>query len=267
MSQRARLYELVFTSRTRSARAFDAVVFALIAVSITAVVLGTVEELGARHRELLDAIEWTVTIAFTLEYALRIYCAQDRRGYLLSFLGVIDLLSILPTYLSLLDLQAHSFLVLRGLRLLRLFRVLGLGRWAEHGAVVTAAVRQSIPKILVFLAAVLMVTVILGTLVYFVEGQVEPFENIPMGMYWALTTLTTVGYGDVVPQSTWGRVLASVTMVLGYGVIAVPIGIVSSDVAETVEAHRRGRTCPECGVRGHTGDSRYCRICGSLLAH
>lgn len=265
MSLRSRLHELVFTAKTWPARVFDAVVLSLIAASITSVVVGTVDDIGTRYSTLLEAIEWTVTIAFTVEYALRVYCSADRRRYVLSFLGIIDFVSVLPTYLSLFSLPGHAFLVLRGLRLIRMFRVLGLGRWAEHGAVIEAAVRQSVPKITVFLVAILMVTVILGTLVYFVEGQVAPFHNIPVGMYWALSTLTTVGYGDVVPQSPWGRVFASITMVLGYGVIAVPIGIVSSDVAATVEAHRNRRICPNCDELKHAADSQCCRMCGTPL--
>jgi voltage-gated potassium channel len=265
-STRARLHEFLYHPATRWAHAFDLSVIALILASIVIVVLESVPSMQAEHGATFDRIEWIVTAAFTIEYALRLYAAPVRLRYALSFFGLVDLLSTLPLYLSLFVPAAASGVVLRGLRLLRLFRLFGRGRWADQGNLLVHAIRISVPKVVVFVAAVAIVAVILGTTMYLVEGPGAGFDSIPKGMYWAIATLTTVGYGDVVPVSTAGRMLASLVMVLGYGVIAVPVGIVSSDIAQTVEAYRKRLVCPACEARGHASDSRFCRRCGSPLA-
>jgi len=262
---RERLQGLLHRPTTPGARAFDLLSIALIFVSLLTVVLESELALAARHGQTFQVVEWVVTVAFTVEYALRLYAAPVRSGYALSFAGLVDLVSTLPLYLALFVPTAASGVVLRGLRLLRLFRLFGRGRWAEQGNVLSHAIRASIPKVMLFIAAVAMIAVILGTLMYLVEGPTGVFDSIPKGMYWAIATLTTVGYGDVVPASAVGRMVASLVMVLGYGVIAVPVGIVSSDIAQTVEAYRKRLVCAACTARGHVADSKYCRMCATPL--
>lgn len=265
MTARERLHEFMFRPATRGARAFDLLVIVLILASIVGVVLESEAELAARYGHVFQIMEWVVTGAFSIEYLLRLYAAPVRSRYAFSFLGVVDLLSTLPLYLAMFVPAAASAIVLRGLRLLRLFRLFGRSRWAEHSNLLTHAIRASVPKVVVFIAGVAVVAVILGTMMYLIEGPEGVFSSIPRGMYWAIATLTTVGYGDVVPQSTVGRMIASLVMVLGYGVIAVPVGIVSSDIAQTVEAYRKRRVCTACSARGHAADSRYCRMCAAPL--
>jgi voltage-gated potassium channel len=263
---RERLQAFLHRPATPSARVFEVLSIALIILSIVTVVLESEAELMARHADTFHLVEWIVTVVFTIEYALRLYAAPIRSRYVFSFAGVVDLLSTLPLYLALFLPHAASGVVLRGLRLLRLFRLFGHARWAEQGNMLSHAIRASIPKVLLFIAAVAMIAVILGTLMYLLEGPTGVFNSIPKGMYWAIATLTTVGYGDVVPVSTLGRMIASLVMVLGYGVIAVPVGIVSSDIAQTVEAYRKRLVCLACGSRGHSSDSKYCRMCAMPLA-
>ncbi|MBK6921290.1 MAG: ion transporter [Deltaproteobacteria bacterium] len=262
---RERLHEFLYQPQTRAARAFDLFVIALVLASMVMVVLESVPELQAAHGPVFERIEWVVTLAFTAEYLLRLYAAPVRLRYALSFFGIIDLVSTLPLYLALFVPGAASGVVLRGLRLLRLFRLFGHGRWADQGGLLVHAIKASVPKVVVFVSAVTIIAVILGTTMYLVEGPEGGFDTIPKGMYWAISTLTTVGYGDVVPTSIPGRMLASLVMVLGYGVIAVPVGIVSSDIAQTVEAYRKRLVCSSCEARGHAADSRFCRRCGAPL--
>ena len=263
--RRERLQAFLQRPETRAARAFDVSVLMLIVVSVIVVIVESVPEIGAANRRLFTALEWTFTIAFTVDYALRLYAAPSRRAYALSFFGIVDLVSTLPLYLTIFTPTAASAAVLRGLRLLRLLRLLGRSRFADHGGLILMSVRASAPKVGIFLGAVTLITVILGATMFLVEGPRAGFTSIPKGMYWAVATLTTVGYGDVVPTSAAGRVVASVVMVLGYGVIAVPVGIVSSDIAQTVETFRKRIFCPECGARGHASDSRFCRVCAAEL--
>jgi voltage-gated potassium channel len=262
---RERLHEFIHRPATPAARTVEFLSIALIAASVVVVVLESEASLAARYGHVFHVMEWIVTVVFTIEFALRLYAAPSRRGYALSFFGIVDVLSTLPLYLALFVPSAASAVVLRGLRLLRLFRLFGHSRWAEQGNLLVHAVRASVPKVLLFIAAVGMIAVILGTLMYLIEGPTGVFDSIPKGMYWAIATLTTVGYGDVVPASTVGRMIASLVMVLGYGVIAVPVGIVSSDIAQTVEAYRKRLVCLACGSRGHSADSKYCRMCSMPL--
>jgi voltage-gated potassium channel len=264
-SLRERLHALVFLSDSPGGRILDVVISLLIITSLTCVILESVVEIEQAYGRQFAAIEWVITIAFTVEYAVRLYSAPSRLGYVFSFFGIIDLVSTLPLYLSVFVPGAQSAMVVRGLRLLRLFRLFSHGRWSEHGGLIITAVRSSLPKVAVFLGAITMVAMILGTIIYMVEGEAGGFTSIPQGMYWAISTLTTVGYGDVIPRSTIGQVIASVVMVLGYGVVAIPVGIVSSDIAQTVEANRRRLECPRCEARGHAADSRFCRKCGYEL--
>lgn len=262
---RARLYAVAFQSDSAAGRAVDIAISVLIVVSLACVILESVPSLAHAYGHQFMVLEWVITAAFTTEYLMRLYAAPSRVGYAFSFYGIIDLVSTLPLYLSLFVPGAQSAMVVRGLRLLRLFRLFSHGRWSEHGGLIITAVRSSLPKVAVFLGAVSMVAMILGTTIYMVEGGEDGFTSIPQGMYWAISTLTTVGYGDVVPRTTVGQLIASVVMVLGYGVVAIPVGIVSSDIAQSVEAFRRRLECPRCEVRGHAADSRFCRKCGYEL--
>ncbi len=264
-SLRERGQRLLFGSETPAVRRFDVAISVLIVISIVSVLLESVPDYEAAAGPVFVVLEWIVTLAFTTEYVARVYCAPVRRRYVFSFFGLVDLISTLPLYIGLLFPIASSVVVVRGLRLLRLFRMFGRGAWAERGGLVVAAIRTSLPKIGMFLAGVAVVSIILGTAMYLIEGPQSGFDSIPKGMYWAVTTLTTVGYGDVVPQSGAGRVMGTIVMILGYGVIAVPVGIVSSEIADAVEAHRHRRTCIECHTSGHATDSRFCRFCGAPL--
>lgn len=262
---RERLYAVAFQSDNAAGKAVDVAISLLIVASLTCVILESVPSLSHAYHHQFMVLEWVITAAFTAEYLMRLYAAPSRLGYAFSFFGIIDLVSTLPLYLSLVVPGAQSAMVVRGLRLLRLFRLFSHGRWSEHGGLIITAVRSSLPKVAVFLGAVSMVAMILGTTIYMVEGGEDGFTSIPQGMYWAISTLTTVGYGDVVPRTTAGQLIASVVMVLGYGVVAIPVGIVSSDIAQSVEAYRRRLECPRCDVRGHAADSRFCRKCGYEL--
>ncbi len=262
---RERLFGVLFDAGSSTGKAVDIAISLLIVTSLVCVILESVPELEQAYGPQFVAVEWVITIAFTLEYVLRLYCAHSRLGYALSFYGVIDLVSTLPLYLSILWPGAQSAMVVRGLRLLRLFRLFSHGRWSEHSGLILTAVRSSLPKVAVFLGAITMVALVLGATIYLVEGPKRGFTSIPQGMYWAISTLTTVGYGDVVPTSTPGRIIAAVVMVLGYGVVAIPVGIVSTDIAQSVESYRRRLECTRCSARGHAADSRFCRKCGYEL--
>ncbi|MCB9845498.1 MAG: ion transporter [Phycisphaeraceae bacterium] len=262
---RQRLYEIIFEADTPAGKAFDVVVLVLIVVSVLAVMLESVRPIDeAYHRE-LRALEWTITGLFTLEYGLRLICARRPTRYARSFFGVIDLLAIVPTYLSLFLAGTQGLMVVRALRLLRAFRVFKLARYLQESQQLMRALRASMRKILVFLFAVVTIVIIVGTLMYVIESPTNPaFSSIPRGVYWAIVTLTTVGFGDITPQSVVGQVLASVVMIMGYGIIAVPTGIVSVEIARAARA--RPRICPACTLSGHESDARFCRGCGGDLA-
>lgn len=262
---RERLHALLQHPTTPVGRGLELLSIALIFASIVAVVLESEPEIAASHGHVFHIVELVVTAAFTVEYALRLYAAPQRSRYALSFLGITDLLSILPLYLALFVPMAASGVVLSGLRLVRLFRLFGMRRLADQGGMLVHAIRASVPKVALFVSAVAIISVILGTFMYLLEGPTGVFNSIPKGMYWAIATLTTVGYGDIVPATTTGRMIASLVMVLGYGVIAVPVGIVSSDIAQSVEAYRKRLVCGECNARGHVPDAKFCRICATPL--
>ena len=265
---RRRLHTIIFEAETPIGKAFDVGLLLSILVSVVAVCLESVESVRDSHGELLIRIEWFLTAAFTVEYLLRLYCVARPLKYARSFFGVVDLLSILPTYLSLVFASAHSLLVIRALRLLRIFRVFKLGQFVRDADVLTRALAASRRKIMVFLGGVVVLVLILGTLMYMVEGEENGFTSIPESVYWAIVTLTTVGYGDIAPATVLGKFIASCVMIIGYAIIAVPTGIVS------VEMHRAGRehsaevstqACPSCSVEGHHPRARHCDQCGTLL--
>jgi voltage-gated potassium channel len=263
---RQRLYRIIFEAETTGGRLFDVVLLLAIVASISAVMLESVDEIGARFGAELLVIEWCFTILFTLEYLLRIWASPRPLRYVFSFFGLVDLVSILPTFLSLFIKGSQALTVIRSIRLLRVFRILKLGRFLGEGEILLRALSAARFKVTVFVGSVLSGVLILGTAMYMIEGRGNGFESIPDGMYWAIVTLTTVGYGDVVPTTPLGKLVASAIMILGYGVIAVPTGIVSAEIAAATRTHVNTRHCAACQLEGHALDAQFCRKCGSPLA-
>lgn len=260
---REQLNVVIFGTETPAGRAFDIALLAVIGLSIIAISLESVSAIEANYSTTLDVAEFLFTAIFTVEYAARIYCARRRLAYVVSFFGFVDLLSLLPTYLSLLFGGASSLLAIRALRLFRVFRVFKVVRMMGEATSLLKALRSSIPKITVFLGAVLTIVIVIGSVMYVVEGAEHGFTSIPRSMYWAIVTLTTVGYGDVAPSTVLGQTLAAALMIMGYGIIAVPTGIVS---AEFVQGQKDPQMkCHACSTVGHSEDSTFCRVCGAEL--
>ena len=263
---RQKLFEVIFEADTPGGRAFDVGLIICILASVTVVMLDSVGPVRERFGGWLQGAEWFFTILFTIEYIFRLACVGRPIRYAASFFGLVDLLAILPTYVSLLVPGTRYFLVVRILRVLRIFRILKLGTCLQEAHLLRRALLASRRKILVFLFAVLTMVVILGSLIYLIEGPENGFTSIPTSVYWAIVTLTTVGYGDISPQTPWGQVLASLVMILGYSIIAVPTGIVTVHLADE---HRKGpvcgQACPSCGAEGHDADARHCKYCGTRL--
>ena len=265
---RRRMFQVIFESDTPAGRVFDKVIVVLILVSVAVVIADSVPAISRRHRALFDALEWLFTVLFTLEYVARIVAVQRPVRYMRSFFGVVDLLSVLPTYLAILMPATHALIDVRVLRLLRVFRIFKLTDYVLEYQLLGEALAASRRKILVFLSAVLMVVLILGTLLYVVEGPEHGFTDIPTSVYWAITTITTVGFGDITPKTDAGRFIASVMMLIGWGTLAVPTGIVTAEM--TARRHVAGgpwpaRTCENCGATGHAKEARYCAMCGAGL--
>jgi len=227
-----KLYQIIFESDTSSGKAFDVALLVAIILSIITVMMESVQKFDARYGTAINVLEWSFTIMFTIEYFLRIYCARSPRKYILSFYGLVDLIAIIPTYLSLVIIGSQYVLIVRSLRLLRVFRVLKLYHFLGEAEVLGRALRQSAAKITVFLGTVVTLIFIVGSMMYLIEGPKNGFTSIPTSVYWAIVTLTTVGYGDIAPQTIAGQLLASVVMIMGYGIIAVPTGIVSVELGK-----------------------------------
>ena len=264
--RRARLHEIVFESDTRAGHYFDLALIWLIVLSVTTVVLESVGSVRAQHGQLLYSLEWLFTILFTIEYFLRLVSVRHPLRYATSFFGVVDLLAIIPTYLSIFVPGSHYLLVIRILRLLRVFRLLKLSEYVVEAETLRLALRASRRKISVFISTVVLLVVIIGALMYVIEGEAHGFTSIPRSIYWAIVTLTTVGYGDLSPRTSLGQVVASIVMVIGYGIIAVPTGIVSVELAQAVRQKRlSGQSCPSCAAEGHDPDAIHCKYCGARL--
>jgi voltage-gated potassium channel len=261
-SLRQRLFVIVFGTDTPAGRLFDVVLLWAIVISVVLVMAESVQEIKLQYGEALHVAELVFTGLFTLEYLLRLWIVKQPVRYARSFFGVVDLLSILPTYLSMIFGGAHTLMVIRSLRLLRVFRVLKLVRYISEARLLAQALSASRRKIMVFLLAVISLTVIFGTVMYLVESPETGFTSIPRSIYWAIVTLTTVGYGDIAPQTWLGQSLAAVIMILGYAIIAVPTGIVSVEMARLPEP---GQECTSCHATGHLPDARYCRKCGAEM--
>lgn len=262
---RRRLHEIIFEADTRAGWAFDTTLMVVILASIAVVMLESVAGIRSEHGALLRNLEWVFTVLFSIEYALRLYSVRSPLRYALSPLGVIDLLAILPSYISLLIPGAQTLLVVRVLRLLRIFRIFKLAEFLRESSVLIDALRASRRKITVFLLAVTTIVVIVGTLMYVVEGEAHGFTSIPVSVYWAVVTLTTVGYGDLSPATPLGRALAVVVMMMGYAIIAVPTGIVTMELTRARDLPVSTQACPSCGAGGHEYGARFCRRCGAAL--
>lgn len=263
---RTKLHDIIYEADTPAGKWFDIVLLILIIVSIVLVMIESVEDIKVEHYQLIITLEWIVTILFTLEYIARVVTINRPTAYIFSFYGVIDFLSTIPMYLSLFFVGANAFLAIRGLRLLRIFRILKLAQFVSESDNLVKAMKASRAKIVVFLVAVLSISVILGTLMYLVEaGQGSGFDSIPRSVYWAIVTLTTVGYGDIAPASAIGQFIAAIIMILGYGIIAVPTGIVSAEYVNKKDIHINTRNCINCGKSGHKDNAEYCFHCGDLL--
>jgi voltage-gated potassium channel len=263
---RLRLYTIIFEADTRAGRLFDQGLVLLILCSIAAVMAGSVQAIAAIHGRAFFVLEWFFTIAFTLEYLARLACVRHPWRYARSFYGVIDLLALLPTYLALLVPEVHALIDVRVLRLLRVFRIFKLTAYLVEFQSLGRALAASRRKILVFLSAVLMIVLIMGTLMYVVEGPDNGFTSIPTSVYWAITTMTTVGFGDITPKTDLGRLIASVMMLLGWGTLAVPTGIVTAEMtARRMEPTPTTRTCQECLSEGHLPEAVFCQHCGARL--
>ncbi|MCG8604265.1 ion transporter [bacterium] len=262
---RLALHEIIFEADTRAGKTFDIFLIVSIVLSVVAVMLDSVASIRVQHGPLLYKLEWFFTILFTIEYLLRLVCVLRPLYYTKSFFGVIDLLAIVPTYLSLIVPGSQYLLVIRSLRILRIFRVLKLVQYLGEIQVLAAALRASARKILVFLFTVLTLVIILGSLMYLVEGAEHGFTSIPRSVYWAIVTLTTVGYGDISPETSMGQALAAVIMVLGYGIIAVPTGIVTVELAQANRKPISTQACLVCSAEGHDADAVHCKYCGAKL--
>jgi len=262
---RHRLHTIIFEADTPGGRRFDLLLFVAILISVVAVSLESISGVRLRFGPELRVLEWVITGLFTLEYGLRLLAVRRPWRFVLSFYGLVDLLAILPTYLSLFFAGAQSLQVVRALRLLRVFRVFKLTQFVGEAALLQAAMRASARKITIFLGVVMTIVLIVGTLMYLIEGEQAGFTSIPISVYWAIVTMTTVGYGDITPQSPLGQILASVLMIAGYGIIAVPTGIVTIELAGVQWKSQNTQACRACGRGNHADDATYCKYCGEKL--
>jgi len=262
-----RLYDIIFGYETHEGRLFDVVLILTIFASVLAVMLDSVPSISERYHTQLYIMEWVFTVLFTIEYGVRLYCTPSTRGYVFSFYGIIDLFSILPTYIAFLWPGGVYLIVVRILRVLRVFRILKLARYMGEASLLVGALINARRKIFVFLYALLTLIIIFGSLMFLVEGPEHGFDSIPESIYWAIVTITTVGYGDIVPQTVMGQIIAAASMIIGYAIIAVPFGIVSSELI-TEHSRRQAppnkslRVCNNCNSSGHDMDAKFCKLCG-----
>ena len=267
---REEVYRIIFQAETRSGKLFDIVLILAILGSVTVVMLDSVPEIAERYHRLLRIAEWIFTILFTIEYGARLWCVASKKKYALSFFGLIDLFAVIPTYLSVLIPGGEVLVVVRILRVLRVFRILKLVQYMGGADVLVATLKASRFKIAVFLITVMSIVVVVGSIIYLIEGPDNGFTSIPRGLYWSVVTLTTVGYGDVTPQTGLGQTLAALLMVMGYALIAVPTGLFSAEFVQQNAAHRQGpnapvQSCPGCGSPEKDHQANYCRYCGQRL--
>ena len=261
---RQQLRVIVFGTDTRAGRAFDLVLIVLILFSVALVFLESVSFIRDRYGTYLRAAEWTITILFTIEYITRIWISPNRKRYAFGFFGIVDLLAVIPTYLSLIWPGSQALVVVRALRLIRVFRILNMLEYVKEAQLLLLALLASRHRIMVFMLAVLAMVTVFGAIMYVVETPEAGFTSIPRSIYWAIVTLTTVGYGDIAPKSPLGQMIASAIMILGYAIIAIPTGIVSVEMARQ-ERRSKHRICTRCGEVEHRTDARFCFKCGHEL--
>jgi len=262
----SRLHEVIYESNTVAGKAFDLSLLILIVASIVVVMLDSVDRWHNANGELFSDLEWFFTTLFTIEYILRLISIKKPWSYVFSFLGIIDMLAIIPGYLSIFYSGAHSLLVFRGLRLLRIFRIFKLTRFLSEMKFLGGAIKGSLTKISIFMLVVLTLVIILGSLMYLIEEGRNGFTNIPESIYWAIVTITTVGYGDISPVTPLGKFVASIIMLMGYGIIAVPTGILTTEMAlASSRKEQTNEVCPGCSKEGHDVDAKFCKNCGSPL--
>jgi len=272
---RDKLHDIIYEADTPAGKLFDIVLLIAILASIVLVMLESVKRYDARYHTFLDISEWIITILFTIEYVARIITVKRPLKYIFSFYGIVDFLSTIPKYLSIIFAGTHALVALRALRLLRIFRILKLARFLGASNTLVNALKASRAKISVFLFAVVIIAVILGTIMYLVEGEENGFTNIPKSVYWCIVTLTTVGFGDIAPQTPLGQFIASLVMILGYGIIAVPTGIVSAEYTSqnktkqghTEKIHLNSQSCANCMAEDHRDGAEFCYECGEKLHH
>jgi len=263
---REKLHEIIFEAETKAGKLFDILLLVMIFMSIIVLMLESVPAYYAVYSEFFLILEWVFTIFFTIEYLLRIYSVYSPRYYIFSFFGIIDLLSVLPSYLTILVPGMHSLMIVRGLRLLRVFRIFKLDSFIDQGNIILSALNDSKKKLIIFAITILILVTIFGSVMYLAEHQVNPgFDSIPRCIYWAIVTITTVGYGDISPITTFGQFLASIIMLMGYIIIAVPTGIVTSSIIRENKNSFNTISCPNCAKEGHDKEAVYCDRCGSLL--
>jgi voltage-gated potassium channel len=261
---RKKLYTIIFEAETPAGRLFDLLLIWSILLSVVAVCLESIQSYKLQYGTAFTFIEWTFTFLFTIEYIFRIICVRRPLSYVFSFYGLVDLLTLIPTYISWYFVGAHSLIVIRSIRLLRIFRLFKLARFVGEADILGKALGASRHKIIVFLTGAFSIVLFMGALMYLVEGEASGYTSIPKSMYWAIVTMTTVGYGDLVPQTDMGKFIASLLMIMGYGILAVPTGIVSVEIANA-SRHPNTLTCPQCLLEGHALDAHYCRVCSHKL--
>lgn len=265
MTFKEKAHEIIFEADTPAGKSFDIALLFFIFVSILVVMLESVSDFSARHNDFLQLVEWALTVIFTIEYLLRLWVTKKPLVYATSFFGAVDLVALLPQYIGLLFGTGHGLLVIRALRLLRIFRVLKFTRYTKESRVLTSALWASRHKISVFLFTVLTLVLIIGSIMYLIEGEDHGFTSIPTGIYWAIVTMTTVGYGDLTPQTDLGKFISSFVMIIGYGIIAVPTGIVSHEISKSAKNFSNTQVCTNCMKDDHEDGANYCSRCGKNL--
>lgn len=259
------VFEVIFEADTPSGKFFDVALIVCILLSVLTVFLESVDLIQQEYGAIFRWLEWTFTILFTIEYFLRIYCVTERSRYIFSFYGLVDLLAILPTYLGLIFTGVHYLVVIRILRILRIFRIFKLTQYTSQAKVLVDALRRSREKVIVFFFSIFALAIIFGAILYIVEGNTNGFTSIPKSVYWAIVTITTVGYGDISPQTPLGQAIASFVMITGYSIIAIPTGIFVAELSQAIKKDNLARTCPRCQIHGHEHNANYCYDCGSKL--
>jgi len=259
-----RLYKIIFKVDTRAGKNFNETLLCIIVLSVILVMLESVNSIYADHQALLKTAEWIITAIFTIEYIVRILVVKKPFRYIFSFYGIIDFLAVIPSFIGLFFVGSHSLVVIRLLRLLRIFRILKLTRYSQAGRLIGQAMLASRQKISVFILFIIIISVIMGTVLYLVEGAASGFTSIPISMYWAIVTLTTVGYGDISPITPLGRFIASCIMIMGYAIIAVPTGIVTAEMMKT-NVQKNTQVCPQCMLGIHDDDAVFCKQCGMKI--